>query len=69
MRDKSDSRNLLLGVCLQCGIDVALLIHFDVAQSLTLQFLFKVLGEDKLFRGARYCLRIFARLCVELGVV
>ena len=69
VRNKSDGRYLVLSICLQCSVDVALVVHLHVAQSLVLQLLLQVLCKHQLFRRTRHCLAILARLCVELCIV
>ena len=67
--DEADGGRLLLGVGLQRGVDVALVVHLDIAQAFVLEFFFQILGEYELFRRTGHTLRVFARLCVELGIV
>ena len=68
VRDEANRRNVLLRVCLQRSIDVALLVHLNVAHALALKLLFQILGEDELLRCARHGLRLLARLRIELCV-
>ena len=69
VRDESDCGDVLLGVSLKRGVDVALLVHLNIAQALALKFLLKVFGEYQLLGSTRNGIRLFARLGVELGVV
>ena len=69
MGDESYGRDVLLGVGLERSVDVALLVHLNIIESLALKFLFEVLGENELLGSARHCSRLLARLRVELGIV
>ena len=69
VRDESDGRYVALRVSLQRGVDIALLVHLHVAQSLALQLLLQVFCENKLFGGTGHAVALFRRLCVELCIV
>ena len=45
MRNKTDGGHLFLGVSLQGGIDIAHLVHLDIAQALVLELFFQVAGK------------------------
>ena len=67
--DETDGRSLLFAVARQGGIDVTHVVHLDVLQSLTFQFLLQVFGKDELFRGTRHGGGVLSRLRIKLGVI
>ena len=69
MRDEADGGYFLLDIRGEGGIEITLLVEFHVLQSFTLEFLFQILSEDKLFWGTWHALAVFRGLRVELGVI
>ena len=49
--DESDNGSIVGSVGRQCGVDVAILVHFDVLEPFVLQFFFQVAGKHKLLGG------------------
>ena len=66
MGDESNGGGM--GVALQRGVDIAALVHLHIAESLALEFLPEIVGEDELLRGAGHAVAILCRLCVELRI-
>jgi len=58
--DEADGGDMTLRIGLQCGVDIAMIVHLDVAEALALEFLLQVLGEDELLRGARHAVAVFS---------
>ena len=53
----------------QCGINIAHFVHFHVFEPLVFEFFLQKFSKNQLFRRAWHGLAVFARLCIELGVV
>ena len=69
VRYKTYSWYFVLCVSFQCGVNIAFLVHFHVAQPLVFQFLFQVFCKHQLFRRTRHTVAILARLRIELRII
>ena len=67
--NETDGGHLVLDVRLQRGVDVTLVVHLDIAQSLSLQFLLQVFGKHQLLGRAGHALTVLSRLRVVLRIV
>ena len=69
MRNEADSGNLLLGIGLQRGVDIALLVHLYVAKPFVLKLFPQVFGKNQLLLGTRHAIAVLSRLRIEFGIV
>ena len=69
MGDEANGGYVALGVGLEGGIEIALVVEFDVAEAFVFEFFLEVFGEEELLGGAGHGLAVFGRLGVELDIV
>ena len=67
--DETDGGSIgVLGVSLQCGIEIAFIVELDIVESLAHKFLLQVVRKDKLFVGAWDGVAVLRGLRVEFCV-
>ena len=69
MRNETDCRNFLVGICRQSGVYISVLVKIHVIKSEFFQLVFQMLRKHKLFRCAWSSVGSFARLGIVTHIV